>query len=661
VQGYLLREVLAAQPAEVRDCMLASSILDRFCMEVLEAICEPEDPADHSGFTASGVLEELRKANLFTIPLDAQRKWFRYHHLFQELLEDELRRVYGPDEVAALHLRASHWFEGEELIDEAIRHALAAEDTEWAAELVARHRHTALDAHQWFVLANWLSLIPEAVVRQRAELLLARAWILLNHHLRPEPVPALLDRVESLLGEGPGEEDLRGEVALCRGYLLWLMGDGAESLKLMEEALKKIPVAHLEVRSNAEIIFAVSSQMVGRREQAMCFLDDQLADCDPAQEERRARLLFARVFIHVVAGELPEAELAQRRLRQVVERGGSAYTRLWTDYMQGVIHLNRCEWEAAAEYLGRSVAQRFIQHRRAATDSIAGLMLAHQALGREQEAREALEILQHYVASQEDRALDTLLASAEARFAVLQGRPEPARRWLAASEPPAEGSTFWWTDIPSITRCLAMVVVGSPAGLEQAEGKLLECAAVNEQSHNALQLVKVLGLLAMACEKQGKTEEALGFLERAVALARAGNLTFPFVELGTPMVDLLGRLTGEGEFTAQVERLVAAFGAPADRPGARQAEAVEHPTRGPEGRSVVAGRNLEGLTHRELDVLELLARRLQNKEIAARLGISSQTVNSHLKQVYQKLGVHGRRKAVEQAVAVGVLDRYSSD
>ncbi len=272
IQEYLLREVLSTQDAAVRDLLLASSILDRFCAEVLDAIREPPARDDHGGYTAVAFLDELRKYNLFTFSLDAHGKWFRYHHLFQELLENELRCVHGPDHVAALHLRASRWFEGEDLIDEALKHALAAEDMERSAELIARHRHAALDANEWWVLDNWLSLIPETVLRQRAELLLARAWILLNYLFLFEPVPALLDRAESLLGEDPREEELRGEVALCRGYLLWPMGDGAGSLRLMKAALKTIPVAHVDVRSTAEEILAVSTHMVGKKDEAIRFL-----------------------------------------------------------------------------------------------------------------------------------------------------------------------------------------------------------------------------------------------------------------------------------------------------------------------------------------------------------------------------------------------------
>ena len=182
IQEYLLKEVLAAQAAGVRDRMLVSSILDRFCAEALDAVCEPADPTTPPGFTASGFLEQLGKSNLFTIALDARRKWFRYHHLFQQLLRKELQRDRGSDHVSGLHLRASRWFEGEGLIDEAIKHALEAEDMRRVVRLVIRHRHEALNESQWYVLDRWLALVPAGTVQQHAELLMARAWITLNYY-----------------------------------------------------------------------------------------------------------------------------------------------------------------------------------------------------------------------------------------------------------------------------------------------------------------------------------------------------------------------------------------------------------------------------------------------------------------------------------------------
>jgi LuxR family maltose regulon positive regulatory protein len=560
-----------------------------------------------------------------------------------------------------LHLRASKWFESEGLIDEAIKHALAAGDEERVADLIARHRHAALDADQWYVLERWLSLIPEAVLQQHPELLMAQAWIALNYYFRVDAVPPLLEEIESLLGDEPGHEQIRGELAASRGYVLWLMGNGAESLRQVDVALERIPVSHVDFRSNAEIIFALANQMVGRKEEGIRFLDGLLAPPDSLPEMRKTRLLAARVFIHLTAGDLLEAEMANRRIWTIIERGGSAYVRAWTSYLQGLIHLQRCEWEAAVEYLDRSVAQRFIHHARAAVDSMTGLMLAHQALGREVEAQATLRTLNGYVAPLGDPVMESLTVSAEARLAILQGRVGTARRSLEATEPPPEGAPFWWIDIPSITRCRTMMAVGSSGGVVKAEAQLRKCAKVIEAQHNDCQLIRVLTLLAMACERQGKMEEALGILERAVAMARKGDVVFPFVELGAPMVDLLGQLSGEREFTAQMERLVAAFGAPRDGSVVRETKAVGAATERPENRRGLAGRNLKDLTNRELDILDLLSQRLQNKEIAARLNISYQTVGSHLKQIYHKLGVHGRRKAVEEAVRSGILERAPAD
>jgi len=660
IQEYLLQEVLTGQAAEVRDRMLASSVLDRFCVEALDAVCEPPDADDPAGLTAADFLKELRTSNLFAVSLDARREWFRYHHLFRELLAGELECLHGPEHVAALHLRACQWFEDAGLIDEAIQHALAAEDGERAAELVARHRHYALNESQWYVLDRWLALVPAGTVRQHAELLIARAWITLSYHYKVEAVPPLLDEVESLVGDKSGNEQVRGELAVCRGYLFWLLGNGVESLQHLDVGLEEIPVSHADFRSHAEMVFAQAEQMVGREEEGMRFLDDLLAHSESLEAMREARLAISRVFIHVVAGDLLDAELANRRMWEVVNRGSPAYVRIWTSYIQGVIHLQRCEWEAAVEHLGRSVANRFIHHARAAVDSMAGLMLAQQALGREDDAQATLQTLNEYVAPLGDPAMDSLAVSAEARLAILQGQSEVVRRWVEASEPPPEGALIWWIDIPSITRCRALMAAGSRGGLVKAEAQLKECAEVVEAQHNTCQQVRVLTLLATAYEKLGKTEEALATLERAVTLARKGDLLLPFVELGTPMVDLLDQLTGEREFTARVERLVTSFGGPLGG-SAREAKAERAPARRGEGLLTIAGGTLDGLTNRELDVLELLAQRLQNKEIAARLGISSQTVNSHLKQVYQKLGVHGRREAAERAVAGGILDRHPPD
>ena len=154
-QEYLLQEVIGRQPAERRDWLLKSAVLDRICAPLCEAVCADEDAADVS-LDGHRFIGELRAENIFVIPLDSQDVWFRFHHLFQAQLQYELAQRLPASEVADLHTRASAWCEGQHLVDEAIGYALAAADPARAAGIVERHRHEALNRDEWFVLGQWL-------------------------------------------------------------------------------------------------------------------------------------------------------------------------------------------------------------------------------------------------------------------------------------------------------------------------------------------------------------------------------------------------------------------------------------------------------------------------------------------------------------------------
>ena len=441
------------------------------------------------------------------------------------------------------------------------------------------------------------------------------------------------------------------------------MGEGADSLRHIAESLQRIPVSHYEARAQAEVIFALSSQMVGQMEYAIGGLDDLLARYDSPEDLRKTRLLITYVFIHFIAGDLHQAKSANRRLREVVKRGEYAYVRAWTDHMQGLIHLQRCEWEGAVENLERSVTQRFIHFKRTVADSITGLALAYQALGQEDDVQATMQVFRDYAASMDDPALRGLVGSAETRLAIMQGRPEHARIWLEANVLPSEGAMLWWLDVPSVTRCRALIAEGSPARLDEAEKQLRKCAEMNEAHHNTCQLIVVKALQAIACQKHGKAEDALEFLEEAVTLARPGAIFFPFLELGSPMKDLLLKLQEQNISSDFFKKLLAAFGD--DEPEALPEAPELQPAPASSVRSqphdphVSASADIqplvEPLTSRELEILELLAQRLRNKEIADQLFVSIETVKTHLNNIYQKLQVGNRREAVDKAETLGIL------
>lgn len=638
---YLLYEVIDRLPPLTLEWLLKTAILDRFCPRLCDALAASEADSEEPAYNGAQFVRALTTDNLFTIPLDIQGHWFRYHHLFQEVLLEQLDARVTPQEIAALHLRASQWFEREGYIDEALKHALAVQDIKLVVQLVARHRHSMLDADHWYVLANWLSLIPESVIQQHAELLMTRAWVLM-HNYQFEALFSVLDRVASLITQSPAGESLRGEVSLCRGYGLFFVGEGEDSLKHITEALEQVPLTHYEARAQCEVIFALSSQMTGAKQQGISYLDELITRYDSPEELRKTRLLVTYVFIRFIDADLAEAELANARLRELAELGAYAYAQAWSDHMQGLIHLQRGEWDSALEYLERSVAQRFIHFKRAATDSIVGLALVHQMEGREADSRSTLMILQDYATSLDDPTLWPLVGSAQLRLATLLGRTaHTARDGLALIALPAEPAMLWWLDVPSVTGCRALIVEGAPDNLAAAEAVLVAHVETSEAQHNSFQLIRGQSLLALLLEKQGRTDEALDMLERALAMAQPGGLVFPFLEPGKPMAELLGKLRGDKVLAPFIKQLLAA--------GSRSPEPVCS------GATRSAQSAIDLLTDREQQIIELLAQRLQYKEIAVRLSISPQTVNSHLKNAYQKLGVNNRRQAVARALELGQI------
>ncbi len=654
-QTYLLREVIAVQPPALRDCLLRASLLERFCAGVCDALGQGDTGAENgpeaepaaAGLRGSEFIQTLQGGHLFSIALDDQGEWFRYHHLFGDLLRVELEKSLDPAAVSELHRRASDWFEQQGLTDEAIRHALKAGDSIRAAEIVERHRQGILDSDKWYILDMWLAQLPEAVVQQRVELLLARVW---THflHFRFEAVPQILDQIETLLGSDTGRDALRGEVSFMRGYIAMFLGEGAASLRYLEEALKQLPASFHEARAQAEIIFALSSQMIGRKEQALQGLDRLLGTYRLPDDLRKTRLLVTYVFIHLIAGDLGAAELSNRRLKQVADSGHYAYAVAWCDYLQGNIHLQRNELDAAVPCLGRSVSQRYIHHKRAALDSFAGLAYAYQALGRSDDAGATLRLLREYVAALDDPQFWALADAVETRLAIMQGRLEPAVGWVRSNQPPAPEAMLWWLEIPSLTRCRALIAEGSSTSLAAAQERLRGCAELNQDQHNHGQLIGILALQAQAHRQQGQVEDALAALERALTLARPGRSVWPFVELGPAMAALLQRLGAGRKDRSDFDWLLAAF------PEAAPPAAVERPAVGALPAGDAAGLGLaEHLTVREEQILELLVERLRDKEIADRLSISAQTVNFHLKNIYRKLGVGSRREAVAKLRAAG--------
>ncbi|WP_442508583.1 LuxR C-terminal-related transcriptional regulator [Novipirellula sp. SH528] len=658
IHEYLSEEVISQQPAMVRDRLLKVSMVDRFCAPLVDALIKIDD-ATVARTTGKEFIEVIRRANLFVIPLDVKGKWFRFHHLFQYLLQGQLQRGHSRDEIAALHLSASKWHEAQGLIDDAIRHSLAANDIERAAEIVERHAREMMNEDKCFVVDKWLSQLPDSIVQQRPKLLLSRAW---TYYFRFNlaAIPPILDRVDEVTADVATTQDLSGEVAFFRGFVEFLQGHGTNSVRHIEFALNHINRTHHEFRAEAEVLFGLAGQMEGELDRVTRALTEWLADPSPLHPLRETRLLVTLVFVYYIAGDLVAAQQYLPRLRLVAGQNDMQNPLAWCDYLDGLIHLQRGELDAAIGLLKEAVKGKYLDHARAAVDALAALMIACEVRGQSKQAnatkQDLIEFVDHL------GPIFQPLADASATRLDLMRRQADAADYRPDLLASTNEVMLFWFEIPCLTRCRALIRVGSTDSLNEAAERLQESAETNEKQHNRCHQIQVASLQALVCEMQGKTEDAMQCLEHAVTMAQPGGFVFPFMELGPPMAALLRRFRLNCIAVEFVDRLLtlipnASSDVEGNGSGVGESPSLVQPLTNslpnPSSESMEAA--TDDLTNRELETLELLSQRLYDKEIAKAMSISVWTVKSHVKHIYEKLHVTNRRQAVAKAEQLGLL------
>jgi LuxR family maltose regulon positive regulatory protein len=660
VWDYLIQEALSQVAPKFDRYLLHSAILDRFCAPLCEALSTADLERNQTDPSGQEFIDWLNKTHLFIIPLDATGKWFRYHHLFRELLHNQLELKLDPDEIATIHSRAGEWFAGKGLIDEAITHALATGNPLAAARIVERNRHAILDADRWHVLGAWLDRLPDQIKQERPDLLLGQAWILLLLGQLAGMLP-VVERVESLLDADAPDPATLSEISFFRGFVCYLQGEGGRSADFFAKATAPLPEnAFNLLGAEAEYWTCVALHLDGQKETAIQRLEKGIFGREPQEGMVLSRLIFGLCFIHMLEGEWLQAFQEGSRLEEISILNRRILGETWAMYVQGNGSFQMYDLEAARHHFSQVVKNRYITHPRAVIDAMAGLAITCQFMGKADEADATMRLAQEYAQWTKVPEQLEIVHSCRARLALLRGDFDSASHWqMSLRETPANPVMLFFLEIPIITNCRLLIAIGSDAGLNEAVERLKYLRLEFKSWHNTCQMMELMVLQSVALEKLGRAGEALSALEEAVALAGPRGWIRPFAEWGPTMAKLLRRLVKKGVAVDHIGKFLAAFG---DEEPARAQDAKDHETPpsppppiptspGP----AIAQPLVEPLTNRELDVLELLAERMQNKEIADRLSISPETVKGHLKSIYQKLSAGNRRQAVQKAKALRIL------
>jgi len=656
VMDYLVTEVLDDQPPAIYDCLLRTAILDRISAPLCEAVCRGSAPADDDAgdveLSGQAFVAWLLENNPFLVRLDDSGEWYRYHHLLRELLQSRLEQRLGVAGIAALHRRASAWFARNQLINEALHHALASGEPETAANMVAQHRHTLIDGEQWQRLERWLRMFDQATIEAQAELSIIEAWVH-NVHGRWQEELAALARVEMLLAGteiAPEVADpIRGEIYVLRANLLGWTYDGQAVLHHAERALELLPHEWRYAYTSAYMIAGFGDLLSGGIDRAVARIRRGLADSQTVgKPQHRSMLLFGLTGAYWVDLNFVDMRQVAQQYLAVSREYHLPEATAVSQYYLGCIHYLQNDLLAAETHFSAVANTPYTVSLNWHTQGVCGLALTYRALGQSEQASELLTEFQNRLIERNNFALLEVVKGSKAELALSQGDIAQAVHWAESYDPqPFVGLQMLY--IPQLTQVKAWLAQDTAASRELAGNQLAQLAEIVHGAHLKSALLPVLALQALLDDAQGQESAALANLREAIALAETSSVLRVFVDLGPRMADLLVRLRQRGVAPEYVARILAAFPESTTDHG-RQVRIEPMPLADRPSSPLV-----EPLTDREMDVLALLAQRLTNKEIAAQLFISPGTVRQHTYQIYQKLDVHNRREAVAKAQTVNIL------
>jgi LuxR family maltose regulon positive regulatory protein len=654
IVDYLVEEVLHRQPERVRSFLLETSLVSRLSGPLCDAV------TGQGGGKAT--LEALDRGNLFLVSLDDRRQWYRYHHLFADVLRARLLDEQ-PELVPELHRRACEWYEEHGDRSEAIRHAMAGGDPARAADLVELAIPAMFQKDQAATVRRWLEALPDELIRVRPVLSVAYAATLLEGG-RVEGVDARLRDAEGWLdttADGPDEPRARatamvvvdqdafrrlpGSIALYRAALAMAQGDVADTRTHAQQVLDLVDEDDQLGRGAAAGLLGLVAWASGDLEAA-----------HRSYAESMANLQEAGHLSDVIGGAIVQADIqiAQGRLRDAMrtyERGlrlatghGAPAQRGAADMHTGMSELfrERNDLETAAQYLlmSRELGEESGLSQNPYRSRVAAARI-RQAQGDPDGALELLEEAERLYAS--DFSPDVRpVAAVKARVWIAQGNLSAAWGWAQERRVAAADELSYLHEFEHATLARLLLAHGMRDRSDDGVGAAIELTerllAAAEDGGRSGSAIDILVVQALARHARGDVAGALSSLARAVGLAEPEGYVRVFIDEGPPMAALL-KLAAKGRKAPGYVRRLLAISVTA------------------EGQASVGQPLIEPLSDRELEVLRLLGSELGGPDIARQLTVSVATVRSHTRSIYAKLGVNSRRAAVRRAGELGLLSR----
>lgn len=631
---YLIEEVLDQQPQETRSFLLQTSILDRLSGSLCDAVLAARDSGKR--------LRWLGKENLFLIPLDQQHIWYRYHHLFAELLLNTLYKEFPEAEILALYQRASRWYQTAGDLDQSVKYALSGKDFEHAADLLETLIEKMIASGQVKTLLGLLGKLPDEVIQSRPRLLMHQGWVVFLSGKVRQSAQILLSakRALNLTPEGEDRDLLYGRLSAMLATITSLTRDLPGAIAEAREALAVLPESARVFQARARRVLGVCAAFQGDMEQAL----DQLEQAKSAAIQGDNKFLASEILSQIATvrkhqGKLSMAWQAYQQILDMYEHPDQSPSACLGYIGMAEIALERYDFQEAQDYLetGIELCQKgSIGYALQPAFLIGGLL--KQAFGDEQAAMETIQ--KGAALSREGGgSLESILGLAGFQTCLyLQlGEFDKARGWAVGEFLPGDWS---FEDLPPVLEEIHQSLLARVYLKTRELEKVLDiCDQILPQAKAGGRQARIMELSlfkAVALQELNRKTEALAMMEQCLSLAAPEGYLRLFVETGRTVIPLLQQMKETSTSRVHATKILSAF---------------EKKEAGEPAQSVL----IEPLTARELGVLRLMCAGFSNQQIADELIVSVNTVKKHTSNIYGKLGVKNRAQAVLRAREIQMI------
>lgn len=630
ISVHLVSEVLSRQPENIQNALLVSSVLNRFCSDILDEVYLFDK--DLSG---KQLIDFMVAEDMFVINLDTENRWFRYNHLIQDLLQEQLFDKHRREEINRYYSKASFWCEKNGFLEEAMDYAVAIFDYGRAKEVILKHRLDLLVNSEFSQLEKLLQKIPVSVIELDPELILVECYIQWKHYNFTR-LGELEEKMNLLITNLEEDSYVFGEFNFFISInSLFLKEDLALAIKYLDMALALVPESVTGIRGLLEFHQMIYYQLDGKFEEiSQKFYNLIRKNIEP---NRLNYLIQGFIVASMNQANMNEAEknflsaISLARKSKIKETIGSAL------YLSGSIMIRKGFMKQAIDYFKDVMDIRNFMQFRAIVDIYTGLSISYNLMNDNTKAVEIINSLERHIIGLGDY-FKNFLWSTRIRHHLINKDYKMVRKLLPDYNP-GVFDPILRLDVPEITHARALVTLGMRENLEKAEKELADLETRTAGLQNKIHLLEVKILQSILFDKLGRSDDAIKALLSSFDISENEEIILFYLELGELFISLINKMPNDIRNTSFVTGIIKKINV----------------YTGQQTRST-PDKTKNVLTNREMEVLKYIADGLRNQEIADRLFNTEDTIKKHIYNMFQKMGVKNRLSLVSKAIEHGILE-----